>query len=306
MMDAILLPILLALLNNDQGPDTDDGERIAKENVKAIASFQLDDKNYEVINATVDLVLKDTQSSTQAARFILTIREGGAEVTRSGGIDVDATTTTGNQQPINIPNNIYAAAHIFFDPSQTDDQQQTIIIDTDAIRSHQTSAPRASLIIPQSTSSTSSPPLPTTTNNNNLTDIYQEYIAAINNRDMKNSLPTYCHPTVTHNDHPLPLDHYRRLMEDAQAAIPDIHFQVDRLVTHQETGRVAALLRFSGVPVGPFAGVRPGEGAEKKKKEEEEVVVRFAEVVFYWFTEGRIERVISLVDLEAYRRQMAG
>ncbi|KAF3764141.1 hypothetical protein M406DRAFT_242886, partial [Cryphonectria parasitica EP155] len=125
-----------------------------------------------------------------------------------------------------------------------------------------------------------------------LVETYRSYVSAINARQMTTSLPTFCHPTVIHNGKALPLATYQRLMTDAQAAIRDITFAIDGLVVDEERGMVAALLNFTGRSVGEFAGV-DGTGRE----------VRFGEIVFYWFVEGKISRVVSLVDFETYREQ---
>lgn len=127
---------------------------------------------------------------------------------------------------------------------------------------------------------------------------YKAYIDAINARNMSQTLPAFCHDIVTHNGKPLPLVEYQRLMEDAQAVIPDLYFSIASSLVDFDKQILAARLDFRGTPVGEFAGVAPIGGMKKE--------VRFSEVVFYWFREGKIAQVVSLVDLIDYRKQVIG
>lgn len=120
---------------------------------------------------------------------------------------------------------------------------------------------------------------------------------------MATTLPRFCHATVTHNTVPRTLAEYQSLMEDAQAAIPDITFVISDLITDEDRQMVAARLEFTGTPVKAFAGVVPPAEEELEGRRRE---VRFSEVVFYWFQEGKIREVVSLVDLETYRKQVKG
>lgn len=127
---------------------------------------------------------------------------------------------------------------------------------------------------------------------------YQMYILAINERDMERRLIIYCHDVVTHNGKALPLSEYRKLMEDAQAAMADLEFSVANLIVDQNNQRIAVKLDFRGTPKGAFGGVTPAEGEGKE--------VKFSEIVFYWFRDGKIAEVVSLVDLDEYRKEVVG
>lgn len=127
---------------------------------------------------------------------------------------------------------------------------------------------------------------------------YKAYIDAINGRNMSQTLPAFCHDVVIHNGQSLPLVEYRKLMENAQAVIPDLEFGITSSIVDSDKQVLAARLDFRGTPVGEFAGVTPLEGVEKE--------VRFSEVVFYWFRDGKIAKVVSLVDLVDYRKQLTG
>ncbi|CAN8097161.1 unnamed protein product [Discula destructiva] len=201
------------------------------------------------------------------------------------------------------------AAHVFVIGYQVDVLGQTapthcvrseVIVDTDALRAAVDPQPAAShLRMPLCASrtdiqrSSDAPDLTTT-----IKEKYTAYIGAINERNMAQSLPTYCHDVVIHNGKALPLSEYRQLMEGAQEAIPDLEFSIASLIVDPDRQIVAALLDFRGTPTGKFADVTPPEGGAKE--------VRFGEIVFYWFKDGKIASVVSLVDLAAYRKQVTG
>ncbi|TLS26325.1 hypothetical protein PpBr36_04709 [Pyricularia pennisetigena] len=128
-----------------------------------------------------------------------------------------------------------------------------------------------------------------------LSSNYRAYIDCINGRTMEADLPRFCHASVWHNNRQLSLSQYRHLMEDAQRAIPDIRFDVQSLIVDENSQRLAVRLEFTGVPALKWAGVEPSGKA-----------VAFSEHVFYWLHDGRIRKVLSLVDLATYREQVRG
>lgn len=128
-----------------------------------------------------------------------------------------------------------------------------------------------------------------------LSSNYRAYIDCINGRTMEADLPRFCHPSVWHNNRQLSLSQYRLLMEDAQRAIPDIRFDVQSLIVDESAQRLAVRLEFTGVPALKWAGVEPSGKP-----------VAFSEHVFYWLQDGRICKVLSLVDLATYREQVRG
>lgn len=127
---------------------------------------------------------------------------------------------------------------------------------------------------------------------------YKAYIDAINGRNMSQTLPAFCHDVVIHNGKSLPLVEYQKLMEDAQAVITDLEFNIASSLVDVDKQSLAARLDFRGTPIGEFAGVAPLEGVKKE--------VRFSEIVFYWFRDGKIAQVVSMVDLVDYRKQVTG
>ncbi|KAI0455461.1 SnoaL-domain-containing protein [Xylaria acuta] len=126
-----------------------------------------------------------------------------------------------------------------------------------------------------------------------LEGIYFDYVGCINGRTMQSKLPSYCQPHVIHNTRRLSLDAYRLLIQEAITAIPDIKFGIDSIVVDHVTQRVAVRLEFTGTPTGKLADVEPTGRS-----------VRFHEHVTYFFQEGKIDRVWSIVDWDSYRRQL--
>lgn len=235
---------------------------------------------YHLLGLETDIVLKDKdeQPSIHAARIIVILGKPG--------------TQTGPQASLSDRSSsvVEIAAHVFLEWSSgstaAEPQRCEIILDTDALlQPSPVVAERAESVV----HSKQHP------SQGNLAKTYHAYISAINARQMTQSLPKFCHQLVTHNGRHLKLPVYQRLMEDAQTAIPDMNFAVEGLVVHEADGLAAALLGFTGTPTGEFAGVQ-SSGRR----------VHFGEIVFYWFTEGKISRVVSLVDLDEYRAQVRG
>lgn len=193
------------------------------------------------------------------------------------------------------------AVHIFVscyraDGSRSDNTVVTnaseVILDIDALR--------------QEAGTTTSLPLCARNNSHHVGNVdadalktrYEAYIGAINGRRMSQTLPDFCHDVVIHNGKSLPLVEYQRLMEDAQAIILDLEFNIANSLVDFDRQILAAKIDFRGTPIGEFAGVTPLEGVRKE--------VRFSEMVFYWFRDGKIAEVVSLVDLAGYRNQVSG
>ncbi|KAI1754263.1 SnoaL-like polyketide cyclase-domain-containing protein [Xylaria castorea] len=126
-----------------------------------------------------------------------------------------------------------------------------------------------------------------------LESTYRDYIGSINGRTMQSKLPSYCQCHVIHNNKRLSIDEYRLLIQEAIIAIPDIKFDVDTIVVDHTTQRVAVRLKFTGTPTGKLSGVEPTGRS-----------VRFYEFAVYFFEEGKIDRVWSIVDWDSYRKQL--
>ena len=79
------------------------------------------------------------------------------------------------------------------------------------------------------------------------------------------------------------LSGYREMLEEIFGSIPDLHFDIELLVT--EPPHVAGRLRFDCTPLGILFGLP----VNRKR-------VQFSENVFYQFHDGRIENVWSVID----------
>ena len=128
--------------------------------------------------------------------------------------------------------------------------------------------------------------------NIDLGPIYHDYIKSINDKTMETTFEQFCKPVVTHNTHEKTIAEYISLIQESQEAIQGLHFDIQDLLVDKESGRVAARLEFTGVPVKTWAGAEPSGQA-----------VKFHEHVMYWFDEGKIHWVWSIVDLDTYREQ---
>ncbi|KAJ4391311.1 hypothetical protein N0V93_004928 [Gnomoniopsis smithogilvyi] len=133
-------------------------------------------------------------------------------------------------------------------------------------------------------------------NSDTLKQRYQAYIDAINGRKMSQTLHEFCHDVVIHNGKSLPLVEYRKLMEDAQALMPDLEFSIANSLVDADKQILAAKIDFLRTPIGELAEVTPLECVRKE--------VKYNEIVFYWFQDGKIAQVVSLVDLTGYRKQV--
>lgn len=163
----------------------------------------------------------------------------------------------------------------------------TSVLDTDVFREQRPSLPR---LVP-------APAAGTKLGVADLKALYEAYIACINAHTTDAAhLSSFCNPTVAHNGQELDLTSYGRLMSDAQAAIDGLNFGIGDLVVDEEGQRVACRIDFSGVPVREFGGLKPCGGK----------AVRFTEQVIYHLEGGKIRTVLSIVDLETARRQLAG
>ncbi|KAK4150474.1 hypothetical protein C8A00DRAFT_46134 [Chaetomidium leptoderma] len=124
---------------------------------------------------------------------------------------------------------------------------------------------------------------------------YTDYIACINSGRMVEELHHFCKPSgVVWNGTHKTVEQYRGLMEDSLDAISGLFFDIHTLVVDETRQQLAARLEFTGTPVKPYARGVPN-GRE----------VAFAEHVFYWLEQGKISEILSIVDWEEYRSQLA-
>lgn len=123
--------------------------------------------------------------------------------------------------------------------------------------------------------------------------LYRAYIKSINDQTMEANFDTFCKPIVSHNAVEKTVAEYIALIQESQSAIQGLHFEIQDLIVDNDLGRVAARLEFTGVPVKRWADADATGDS-----------VRFHEHVMYWFDEGRMHWVWSIVDLDAYRKQL--
>lgn len=123
-----------------------------------------------------------------------------------------------------------------------------------------------------------------------LSDLYRGYIACLNRQDWP-GLGRFVHDEVRHNDRPIGLEGYRRMLEGDFEAIPDLAFDISVLVV--EPPWVASRLWFDCTPKGELFGL-PVNGRR----------VSFAENVFYRVEEARIVEVWSIIDAAAIASQL--
>ncbi|KAH6970146.1 hypothetical protein DER45DRAFT_551494 [Fusarium avenaceum] len=123
--------------------------------------------------------------------------------------------------------------------------------------------------------------------------LYRAYIKSINDQTMEANFETFCEPIVSHNAVEKTVAEYIALIQESQSAIKGLHFEIQDLIVDNDLGRVAARLEFTGVPVKRWADADATGDS-----------VRFHEHVMYWFDEGRMHWVWSIVGLDAYRKQL--
>ena len=123
-----------------------------------------------------------------------------------------------------------------------------------------------------------------------LSDIYRAYIACLNEQDWL-KLEQFVHDDVHYDGRQIGLSGYRKMLERDFDEIPDLHFNIQLLIS--EPPYIASRLAFDCSPKGKFLGL----DVNGKK-------VSFAENVFYQFREKKIENVWSVIDKAAIEAQL--
>ncbi|KAL2126714.1 hypothetical protein VTI74DRAFT_372 [Chaetomium olivicolor] len=137
------------------------------------------------------------------------------------------------------------------------------------------------------------PPAPRTSID--IRQFYAEYIACINSGRMAEDLHQFCKPSgVVWNGTEMSIQQYGDMIQNSLDAISGLYFDVRTLVIDESRQQIAARIEFTGTPVKPFAGGVPNGRS-----------VAFAEHVFYWLEQGKISDVLSIVDWDEYRSQLA-
>ncbi|MCR4266589.1 ester cyclase [Nitratireductor sp. ZSWI3] len=123
-----------------------------------------------------------------------------------------------------------------------------------------------------------------------LSDLYRNYIDCLNRQDWMN-LGQFVDDKVHYNDRWVGLVGYREMLEGDFRAIPDLHFNIELLLSDPPC--VASRLHFDCTPTGILFGL-PVNGKR----------IQFDENVFYEFANGRIARVWSIIDKAAIADQI--
>ncbi|MDR2184848.1 MAG: ester cyclase [Treponema sp.] len=122
-----------------------------------------------------------------------------------------------------------------------------------------------------------------------LSSVYRDYTACLNRQDWPKP-EGFVAAHVQYNDREIGLPAYRKMPERDFYAIPDLHFNVQLLISGAPC--IAARLSFACSPKGEFLGL-----AVNGKK------VFFTENVFYKFREEKITAVWPLIDKAAVEAQ---
>lgn len=120
---------------------------------------------------------------------------------------------------------------------------------------------------------------------------YRNYIDCLNKGNME-QLSDYVHDELTYNGEKTTLKDYKEERLKERDAIPDLFYDIGLLVTNEDT--IASRLNFNCTPLKEFMGIIPNG---KKAV--------FSENVFYQLTDRKISAVLSLVDKDAIRAQIA-
>ncbi|KAH6651404.1 hypothetical protein F5144DRAFT_478449 [Chaetomium tenue] len=124
---------------------------------------------------------------------------------------------------------------------------------------------------------------------------YTDYIACINGGRMEEELNQFCKPSgVVWNGTHMTVKKYGEMIQSSLDAISGLFFDIHTLVVDEKGQQLASRIEFTGTPVKPFAGGVPNGRP-----------VAFSEHVFYWLEQGKISDVLSIVDWEEYRSQLA-
>lgn len=123
-----------------------------------------------------------------------------------------------------------------------------------------------------------------------LAEIYRAYIDCLNAQDWSN-LGRFVHDEARRNGELLGVAGYQAMLERDHAEIPDLHFQIERLLA--QPPHLASRLRFDCTPRGRFLGLDVNGRR-----------VSFCENVFYTFRDRKIVEVLSIVDKAAIELQL--
>jgi predicted ester cyclase len=123
-----------------------------------------------------------------------------------------------------------------------------------------------------------------------LSDVYRRYIACLNRQDWP-QLGQFVDDDVRHNGRQLGLSGYRKMLERDFHDIPDLHFDIQLLIS--DPPYIASRLAFDCSPRAKFLGL----DVNGKR-------VSFTENVFYELRGAKITQVWSIIDKAAIEVQL--
>ncbi|KAH7305573.1 hypothetical protein B0I35DRAFT_483920 [Stachybotrys elegans] len=125
----------------------------------------------------------------------------------------------------------------------------------------------------------------------NLALAYQTYMQSMQAGTMAVEFPKFIHPTSYHNNVPLTIPHLMGLLANIFGSIQDLDVKLLDLIVDEDSQQIAGRFQFGGLPNKEFFGIPPTGKT-----------VQFTEHPLYQIHEGKILRVWTLHDLEAYRK----
>jgi predicted ester cyclase len=123
-----------------------------------------------------------------------------------------------------------------------------------------------------------------------LGDLYRGYIACLNKQDWP-KLGQFVDEKAHYNGREIGLSGYRQMLERDFADIPDLHFNIELLIS--DPPYIACRLAFRCSPKTTFLGLDVNGRT-----------VSFTENVFYEFRAGKIVQVWSVIDKAAIEGQL--
>ncbi|KAI8711269.1 hypothetical protein NCS52_01502800 [Fusarium sp. LHS14.1] len=124
---------------------------------------------------------------------------------------------------------------------------------------------------------------------------YHEYIATINAGTIGQNPEKFLSPTIIHNNRAIETTGFVGWMNGAHKAVQSLHYEIKHLVVDGQSGQVAACVEVSGLPVENWFGVEPNGKS-----------VRFQEHAMYWVDKKQINKIITVLDLDSFRKQLQG
>ncbi|RSL37866.1 hypothetical protein CEP53_015415 [Fusarium sp. AF-6] len=124
---------------------------------------------------------------------------------------------------------------------------------------------------------------------------YHDYIATINAGTIGQNPEKFLSPTIIHNNRAIETTGFVGWMNGAHKAVQSLHYEIKYLVVDGQSGQVAASVEVSGLPVENWFGVEPNGKS-----------VRFQEHAMYWVDKEQINKIITVLDLDSFRKQLQG